>query len=367
MHKAPTLTLLSLVPLTLLVACGSEPPAPELTPGTELSASSQRGANRGDEGDRGNGSRRFSEWSEPVHLGPIVNSPATEAGAELAPDGLSLYFNSTRPNPHCPAGPCDHDIWVSRRACRDCPWEAPVNLGPNINSPQTDGTPAFFPDGHLLFFSSSRDGGQGGEDIWVARRTDKKDDLGWGPPVNLGPGLNTPSHENGPALLPGRAEGGRHTLYFVRGATTAGFDIYQAFVTRDGKPLGPAVPVAELNHPGLDADPTVRADGRELFFWSTSTRPGGEGDLDIWVATRCSVRDPWSTPRSIGPPVNTSFGGELSPALSRDGRTLVFSGNMLRGGSLGRMDLWMSTRTRVGDDRYDDQCGDDADDRDRRR
>jgi hypothetical protein len=60
--------------------------------------------------------------------------------------------------------------------------------------------------------------------------------------------------------------------------------------------------------------------------------------------------------------VNTSFGGEFSPALSRDGLTLVFSGNMLRGGSLGRQDLWMSTRTRLGeghDDGEDDSEGDD--------
>jgi hypothetical protein len=169
--------------------------------------------------------------------------------------------------------------------------------------------------------------------------------------------------ENGPAFLPGRGERG-HTLYFVRGATPPQFDIYQARVTRDGKALGPAVPVTELNHPSLvDADPTIRADGRELIFWST--RPGGEGNADLWVATRCNPRDPWSTPQSLGPPVNTSFGGEFSPALSRDGRTLVFSGNMLRGGSLGRQDLWMSTRTRLSGDDPDDDDSDSDDDDDR--
>jgi len=331
--------LIPLAAFALLLACGTE--SSQLPSAPSASVTAHRS------------SAQWSEWSEPVNLGPVVNSPFRETGAELSPDELSLYFNSDRPG-----GLGEDDIWVSRRACRDCPWEAPVNVGPNINSPQNDGVPAFSPDGHLLFFTSRRAGGQGGEDIWVSRRTHTDDDLGWEPPVNLGPGINTPSNDLSPAFLPGRGEGGGHTLYFVRWATAvAEFDIYQASVTRDGEPLGPAVPVTELNHPSfLDGDPTIRGDGRELMFWST--RPG-VGDLDIWVATRCSVRDPWSTPQPLGPPVNTSFGGEFVPALSHDGRTLVFTGNMLRGGSFGRQDLWMSTRTRLGDDECDHDPRDD--------
>ena len=300
--------------------------------------------------------REGSAWSEPVNLGPIINSPAVENGPELSPDELSLYFNSDRSG--------NHDIYVSRRACLDCPWETPVELGPNINTPETDGTPALSGDGHLLFFTSNGHGGHGGEDLWLSRRTNTKDDFGWGPPVNLGPGANTSLNETSAAFLPGRGINGRHTLYFVRWATTtADFDIYQVSVSRNGEAVGPATPVTELNLPGvLDSDPTIRADGRELMFWSGVTgggRPGAEGGGDIWVATRCSVRDPWSAPRSIGPPVNTAHGGEFVPALSHDGRTLMFVGNMLRGGSFGRQDLWMSTRTRPFHDHDDGECNDD--------
>ena len=78
-----------------------------------------------------------SGWSAPVHLDAPINSPSRELGAELSPDGLSLYFGSDRPT----GGNGDVDIWAARRDCVDCPWGAPVNI--NINSPQSDGGPAF--------------------------------------------------------------------------------------------------------------------------------------------------------------------------------------------------------------------------------
>src|SRR5207244_3766554 len=37
-----------------------------------------------------------SEWSEPVHLGPIVNSSANDANAALSPDEPALYLVTTR-------------------------------------------------------------------------------------------------------------------------------------------------------------------------------------------------------------------------------------------------------------------------------
>ena len=299
---------------------------------------------------------QFSDWIDPVHLGPIVNSSARELGPELSPDGHSRYFASDRP------GSVGLDMWVSQRACRHCPWNAPVHLGPNINSPQSDGGPTFSPDGHLLSITSDRVdvGAQGGDDIWVSHRKNKRDDFGWGPPVNLGPDVNTTLHETGPAFLSGRGKRGHHILYFGRGATLDEFDIYQAAVTRHGKPLEPGVPVAELNHPtALDGLGDVRAGGRELIFWST--RPGGLGLADIWVATRPNIHHPWSTPQNLGVPVNTSF-GELGPRLSSRGGILFFSATAARG-SLGFQDIWMSTRTRLDHDHDDDdQYGDcDAD------
>ena len=282
---------------------------------------------------------RFSDWSEPVWLGPVVNSSARDWKPSLSPHGLSLYFHSNRSG--------NFDIWVSRRAGPNCPWQAPVDLGPPVNTPRDDGDANFTPDGHVLFFSSDEGhGGAGAGDIFMARRADPNDDFGWGEPVNLGPDVNTAMHEGNPEYV--AAEDGG-TLYFDRSAVPTGgndIDIYRVSLTRDGQTRGPAVLVSELSVPGIaDASPAVRADGRELIFWSggvTASRPGGVGAADLWISTRQSVKDPWSPPRNLGTPLNSRF-AELSVTLSQDGRTLFFTAGAGRGG-LGLQDMWMSTR-----------------------
>jgi Tol biopolymer transport system component len=272
-----------------------------------------------------------------VHLGPVVNSPFAELKAALSPDQLSLYFGSNRPD-----GLGQFDIWVSRRACLDCPWGQPTNLGPPINGADNGGQPSLSKDGHLLFFASNRAGGFGSEDIWMSRRADPKDDFGWGPPVNLGPEVNSPANENGPSYVTA-AEGSHAHLYFSRAPE---LNIYFAPITRHGETRGPAILVSELSHPTAGPrSPTVRRDGRELIFWSGPGR-GGLGGADLWVSTRQSIHDAWSTPTNLGAPVNSPF-ADLEPQLSQDGRTLLFSAAQGRGG-LGLQDLWMSTRTPSG-------------------
>ena len=281
-----------------------------------------------------------SEWSDPVNLGAPVNSSVNDVNAALSPDELSLYFVSTRSG-----GQGGADIWVSRRAALDAPWGEPVNLGPNVNGPGLDAAPVVSPDGHLLFFSSDRAGGQGSNDIYVARRVDKSDDLGWGPAVNLGPDVNTGGFEAGGFYLQ-NAEDGPANLYFARGPNGLALDIYVAAVTADGETRGPAVPVTELNDPDPavnDAHPSVRIDGREIFLHSS--RAGGFGGNDLWTSTRRSVHDPWSPPVNMGRPLNTEA-GENQPTLSYDGRTLIFAST--RAGGLGGSDIWMSTRTPSG-------------------
>lgn len=312
--RKPTLLLSAL----LLPACDRAPVAPSFRADLEVA--------------------RFEDaaWSEPVNLGAPVNSPDGEMNATLSADELSLYFVSTRVG-----GLGGADIWVSRRTSPDSPWETPVNLGPGVNSPGLEAAPSLSIDGHLLFFSSARPGGHGSNDIYVARRADKNDDLGWGPATSLGPGVNTVAFEAGGVYLQS-AEDGASNLYFARGPNTSKLDIFVAGIKASGETRGPAVPVVELNDATPDissAHPSVRTDGREVFFHSN--RASGLGATDLWVSTRPSVHDPWSTPVNLGTPLNT-VAGEFQPTLSLDARTLIFTSN--RAGGLGSTDIWMARR-----------------------
>ena len=67
-------------------------------------------------------------------LGPVVNSSARDWKPSLSPNEHSLYFHSNRVG-----GLGGFDIWVSRRAAPNCPWEAPVDVGPPVNTPDDDG------------------------------------------------------------------------------------------------------------------------------------------------------------------------------------------------------------------------------------
>lgn len=277
----------------------------------------------------------YSGWSDPVSLGLAINSAANEQNPTLSKDGLSLYFTSSRAD-----GLGNLDIWVSRRTSTTSPWEPAENLGSPINSTLADFAPNLSIDGHLLFFSSNRDGNI---DIYVSRREENDDDFGWGEPARLGPGVNTADAEQAPMYLQS-AEDGSTNLYFNRGALASlAADIYSAAIKRDGETLGPAVLVAGLSVAGAnDAAASVRRDGKEVFFFST--RPG-VGGIDLWTATRSSVDEAWSEPVSVSALNTTS--NEQTPSLSFDGRTLVFASN--RPGSVGN-DIWITTRTSSGDE-----------------
>ncbi|MBL7185753.1 MAG: PD40 domain-containing protein [Phycisphaerae bacterium] len=89
---------------------------------------------------------RDDSWSTPVKVESTIGYDAY--GPDISADGLSLYFASRRGGGHG-----GHDIWVARRATTIDPWTEPVNLGPNVNSGATDWSPSISDDGLTLVFS----------------------------------------------------------------------------------------------------------------------------------------------------------------------------------------------------------------------
>jgi len=169
-------------------------------------------------------------WGEPVNLGPIVNTDATEMSPAVTADGLELYFSGYNHERMRPNGQGESDLWVTRRPNRRAAWGEPVNLGPEINSYRNDCRPSLSTNGLLLFFDSARPGGLGDFDIWMLRRSSI--DEPWGAPINLGPHVNSPSAEYYPHLS---ADGA--TLYFVsrRFSGQGNTDLWQVSVISLGR------------------------------------------------------------------------------------------------------------------------------------
>jgi Tol biopolymer transport system component len=284
-----------------------------------------------------------SEWSAPVVLPAPINLPTSnEQGPAISPDGLSLYFCSNRPPQSL-----GNDLWVSRRASESDPWGEPVNLT-ILNSAAGDCGPSLSQDGTMLFFTSARPGGAGGNDIYMATRADPSDDLSWSLPVRLGPEINTPSTEFSPFIARYRdAECDENgctdawaELYFERGATNTGSDVLVVRIDASGTALAAAVPLDEINSPAGDLHPTIRFDGREMIL--SSNRDGRGGNFDLFVSRRQSPNHPWSTPEPIDE-LNVGNRHEIHPYFARDGRTVFF----IRGTGTAN-DVWMSTRTPSG-------------------
>ena len=136
-------------------------------------------------------------WTEPQNINdvpgePHINTPFADHCLFFSADGNEAFWTSTRPG-----GFGDDDIWTSRRAGGQ--WSAPENLGSNINGSGSEHTSIPTPDGRSLYVTSDRAGGYGGEDIYVTTRgTGGK----WGLLVNLGSLVNGPGDDRCPAWTP---------------------------------------------------------------------------------------------------------------------------------------------------------------------
>jgi hypothetical protein len=302
---------------------------------------------------------RYTDWAEPAHLGTVVNSPLAEFFPAISKDGLSLYFTgqscSTAGLPAgCRPSYGGWDIYVTARPTVDDAWGPAQNVGPAINTAADEVGPYLSVDGHHLLFASNRPGGFGGNDIYRARRHDRRDDFGWRAPRNLGSGVNGESNDAAPALFVDDETGATY-LYFdsnrpegpgpyTEDAVHNGNDIWVSVLQPDGQ-FGPASLVEELSTPYADRRPSIRRDGLEMFL--TSDRPGCIGVIDIWVSTRLSTEEPWSAPVNLGTTINAA-GNNAGPALSFDGKELYFQASKTsRPVGLGAYDLFVATRTRV--------------------
>ncbi len=199
--------------------------------------------------------KKNGEWQAPVSISEAINSPANEGAATIAGDGKTLVFTScNRPDSQ---GDCD--LYISFKTGSE--WSKPQNMGNTVNSKAWDSQPSLSADGRTLYFTSTRGGGIGKEDVWVSYLNQ---DGSWQKPVNVGEPINTTGRDMAPFI---HVSGS--TLYFVS----------------DG-------------HPGM-------------------------GGLDVFMAS-LEQNKKWSAPKNMGFPLNT-HADEGSLFIAPDNKTGYYS------------------------------------------
>jgi hypothetical protein len=212
--------------------------------------------------------RSGETWSEPQRVW-------LEGRTEIALDGCEfvlgdrMYF--------CTARTGYTGVQWFRAELKDGLWQDWAFAGDELRQSEYEvGELHLSVDGQELYFGSTRAGGYGASDLWVAHMTAD----GWGEPTDLGPQVNTASDESRPFLSP---DGG---------------ELWYTGTSRKGLP-GPAV-FLSLRQPdgswgapeeiasSFAGEPTLSGDGRTLYFVHHyySADLGTMLEADVYVSTR---------------------------------------------------------------------------------
>lgn len=206
------------------------------------------------------------------------------------------------------------------------------NMGASVNSNFHEYSPLVTADGNMMIFTSNRStddykikSGTNFEDIYIVHKNGNT----WGTPEKISSKINIKFHDAAASLS---ADGNTLLLYYEEGSG----DIYQS--NREGSEWTEPVPLNKnINTPLFwETSACMSADGKRLFF--SSNRPGGRGELDIWVSDLDS-KGQWGKPVNLGPTINTP-GNEDSPFIHPDGVTLYFSSDGHP--SMGSSDIYCS-------------------------
>lgn len=202
----------------------------------------------------------------------------------------------------------------------------PESLGPLVNTEHSEYIPQLSIDGSHIIFTRRIDGQ---EDFY--RAAIEGDSIFSVEPIEE---LNTPYNEGVHTM----SADGKMLIYTAcdRRLGEGSCDLFYAF--RKGDTWQPGAGFASsVNSPAWDAQPSLSADGKMLFF--SSNRPDGYGGRDIWVTIKNDTAG-WLKPQPLSDKINTPY-DEESPFIHPDGRTLYFRSNGHLG--MGSYDIFYST------------------------
>ncbi len=166
--------------------------------------------------------RKRGEWGRAAIANGLPALPKKHlANGSFAPDARRFYFTLCD-NAEGLSSKCE--IYVLKR--ENSRWSTPICLRDYINIDGATTTQPWIVHQNgfeILYFSSDREGGIGGMDIWYATRSLDSDDIDFTYPVNAGPMVNTIGDEITPFY-----EAKTGTLFFSSNGkiTLGGWDIF---------------------------------------------------------------------------------------------------------------------------------------------
>lgn len=205
-------------------------------------------------------------WSKPKPLSSNINSELKEASVGMHPNGKMLLVY--REDPEC------GNLYYSD-LIDSCIWSPLKKFPAPINSSANETHATISADGKVIYFTSDREGGYGGLDIYMSRLNR---DGTWGKAINLGPTINSSHHEESPHF-----QANSNLLYFSsnRPGGMGGFDVYRAEISQDSIVLDVKNMGYPINTPQYDMFFKTSYDGGKAYYSSACTATNGEYDLQI--------------------------------------------------------------------------------------
>ena len=213
------------------------------------------------------------QWTKATTMGYGINTDSHDGCVGLSADGQELFVYRWSKE-------TNGDLYVSDLVGTE--WSDPRHLGDNINSKDWESDVSITPDKKVIFFTSDRKG-EGGRDIYMARRLPNGD---FAAPINLGPKINTKFDEDAPFMHPDGK-----TLYFSSKGhkSMGGYDIFSC--TIDIKTATILTDPINVGYPINTADDDVffvwSPDNKRAYF--ASERAGGYGEKDIYLLERKDI------------------------------------------------------------------------------
>ncbi|MBM78094.1 MAG: hypothetical protein CL846_06395 [Crocinitomicaceae bacterium] len=209
-------------------------------------------------------------WTDPVLVNDVINTQENSSCLYLSPDAQKMYlymYNTDKTK-----GPLGGKIFQSKLVGQK--WTEPEYLDNTINSKYRETDASLDIYGNIAFFTSDREGGFGGRDIWMMKKLPNGE---WAEAQNLGETINTEYDEEGAYLHPDGK-----TLYFSSKGhkVMGGFDFFKSELRVDGTWSIPENLGYSINTVGDDLFFFPSVNGKRAYF--SSYRGDGLGNYDLY-------------------------------------------------------------------------------------